>query len=70
MLPLIIIGKHIDEQSQDLGHQISEDDGNGDKDEDHKDTLYWVFGCDIAIGDCCDHCYAEVHDVCVHLRPG
>ena len=70
MLPLIIVAEHVDEQSQDFGHQVPEYDGNGDKDEDHKDALNWILGCDIPISDGSDHCDAEVHDVRVHLRPG
>lgn len=70
MLPLIIVTKHINQQSQDLGHQIPQDDGDGDEDEDHEDAFYWIFGGDIPVGDGCDNCDAEVHDVGVHLRPG
>lgn len=70
MFSLIIVTKHIDQQPQDLGHQIPQDDGDGDEDEDHEDALYWIFGGDVPVGYGCDHCDTEVHDVGVHLRPG
>lgn len=70
MIPLIVVTKHIDEQPQYLCHEIAEYDGDGDEDEDHKYALNWIFGGDVPVGDGCDHCDAEVHDVGVHLRPG
>ena len=67
--PIVIVAKNIDQQSQDLGHNVPKDQSDRNQREDRINTLNRIFRRDITISYGSSDCYAVIHDIDVDLLP-